>query len=52
MVTKDTEKAEVLSVVFATVFTCKTGPQESQIPETSGKVWRQGKLTLSGGGSG
>jgi len=39
MVTKNTEVAEVLNAFFISVFTKKTFLQDSQISETSGKVW-------------
>lgn len=31
--------AKVFKVVFALVFTAKICPQESHVPETSGKMW-------------
>ena len=46
LVTNDTEKAKVLSAAFTLVFTGKTGLQESQAPETRGKVWNKEDLTL------
>ena len=38
LVTKDMEKAEVLSATFASLLTVLTGLQEPLVPETSGKV--------------
>ncbi|OPJ78851.1 hypothetical protein AV530_000022 [Patagioenas fasciata monilis] len=39
MVTKDTGKAKVFNVFFTSIFTSKTGLQDSQASETSEKVW-------------
>lgn len=49
LVTNVLEKAEVLSVVFTSVFTCKTSLQEIQTPETQGKVWNKLGLPLAEG---
>ena len=46
LVTKHMGKAEILSAVFTLVFACKIYPQESQAPETSGKVWSKEDLSL------
>lgn len=43
--TKDTEKTEVLNA-FALVFTGKTGTEQSQAFEMSGKVWSKEDLAL------
>lgn len=34
LVTQDTEEAEIMNDSFASVFTSKAGPQESQVPAT------------------
>ncbi|GAB0204864.1 mitochondrial enolase superfamily member 1 [Grus japonensis] len=44
LVTEDTEKTELLSAAFASIFTAKAGPQESQTLEVREKVWRKEDL--------
>lgn len=44
LVTKDVEKVKVLNVFFMLVFTGKVCLQETQDPETSGKVWSEEDL--------
>jgi len=45
LVTKDTEKARVLTGFFTSVFTGKICLQESQVPKTE-EVWRKKELAL------
>lgn len=45
-VIKDMEKMEVPQAFFALIFTRKTSLQESQVHETSGKVWNKAELLL------
>lgn len=46
MVINDMEKAKVLNAFFASVFTCKTGLQESQASETRGEAWSKKDIPL------
>ncbi|GAB0202606.1 mitochondrial enolase superfamily member 1 [Grus japonensis] len=43
---EDTEKGKLLNAAFASVFTAKVGPQETQTLEVGKKVWRKEDLLL------
>lgn len=45
LMTNDTEKTKILNAAFISVFTGKTSIQESQAPETRGKVWSEEVLS-------
>lgn len=46
LMTEDTEKAEVLKAFFILASTAETGPQQSQVPETSEESLEQGRLAF------
>lgn len=50
LLTKDMGKTDVLNLLFTLLHTGRTCPQQSQVPETGGKAWRQEDIHISGEG--
>lgn len=46
LATQDVEEADILQAFSASVFTSKTGLQESQIPKIEEKVWSKEGVSL------